>query len=491
MATAIETLKTNFENGKKPTEQEFAELIDAFVHRDDDLQIFAGELAEISEAEQGVLNDKYMTPFLTKFAIYALTRLADIPYLELEVNAKDDAVKAALRDGIASSLDTLNKLHVALTATINAHVALTNNPHSVTKTQVGLGNLPNAKSDAITLNDSNTLATSKTVKTLNDNKEPVFGKNTAFNKNFGSGSNDVPRGNHTHTYLHYVSSQRAIAQSEGLRVVGKLEADTDVKAKNIFELKPNNGSGFERAFFGRYAGDTTVFIRVDSATVSPNWNGLYEFTEGGGIKINRASLELHSGAKSGDTDLGDGLYVYDRNSNTKKAVIADRYEVSSELSAGGFQNGRIDLAGVADGGQTGFGGAVIRVEQSNNGVFRVYEFDRAGKFHAPTSVSSGSDQRLKRNVTALADGILEKILRLNPIKHLWQDKIDEGKTTPDHFGLLAQELEQEFPELVDGQGEELRSVDYMKLTVPLIKAIQEQQQQIDELKSEIEHLKNA
>ena len=42
------------------------------------------------------------------------------------------------------------------------------NPHEVTKTQVGLGNLPNKKSDSVTLDDSNSLATSKAVKTVQD-----------------------------------------------------------------------------------------------------------------------------------------------------------------------------------------------------------------------------------------------------------------------------------------------------------------------------------
>lgn len=48
------------------------------------------------------------------------------------------------------------------------HIADKNNPHRVNKEQVGLGNLPNAKSDAINLDDSESLATSKAVKLLAD-----------------------------------------------------------------------------------------------------------------------------------------------------------------------------------------------------------------------------------------------------------------------------------------------------------------------------------
>jgi hypothetical protein len=52
--------------------------------------------------------------------------------------------------------------------TWNAHVASRSNPHGVTKAQVGLGNLPNAKSNSINLNSSSTLATSAAVKAEND-----------------------------------------------------------------------------------------------------------------------------------------------------------------------------------------------------------------------------------------------------------------------------------------------------------------------------------
>ncbi|MCP3942227.1 MAG: hypothetical protein GY710_12175, partial [Desulfobacteraceae bacterium] len=48
------------------------------------------------------------------------------------------------------------------------HTANKSNPHAVTKAQVGLSSLPNAKSDSTGLSNSNSLATSKAVKTVND-----------------------------------------------------------------------------------------------------------------------------------------------------------------------------------------------------------------------------------------------------------------------------------------------------------------------------------
>ena len=49
---------------------------------------------------------------------------------------------------------------------LEAHIQDKNNPHAVTKDQVGLGNIPNATSNSYQLNDPNTLATSKAVHDL-------------------------------------------------------------------------------------------------------------------------------------------------------------------------------------------------------------------------------------------------------------------------------------------------------------------------------------
>lgn len=51
---------------------------------------------------------------------------------------------------------------------LNDHLANKKNPHAVTKEQVGLGTLPNLKSDAVDSDNSNSLATSKAVKAAYD-----------------------------------------------------------------------------------------------------------------------------------------------------------------------------------------------------------------------------------------------------------------------------------------------------------------------------------
>ena len=98
-----------------------------------------------------------------------------------------------------------------------------------------------------------------------------------------------------------------------------------------------------------------------------------------------------------------------------------------------------------------------------------------------TAYNTSSDARLK-NVLGEAKG-LEIINKLNPVNFEWK----ESKEIQD--GLIAQEVMEVVPNAVSGSEEEMYQMDYSKLVTPLIKAIQEQQAQIDALQSEINILK--
>nr|BAR29372.1 unnamed protein product [uncultured Mediterranean phage uvMED] len=98
-----------------------------------------------------------------------------------------------------------------------------------------------------------------------------------------------------------------------------------------------------------------------------------------------------------------------------------------------------------------------------------------------TAYNTSSDARLK-DVTGKAKG-LEVINKLNPVAYNWKadGKADEG--------LIAQEVMNIVPNAVTGSEEDYYQMDYSKLVTPLIKAIQEQQEQINVLQSEINNLK--
>lgn len=90
---------------------------------------------------------------------------------------------------------------------------------------------------------------------------------------------------------------------------------------------------------------------------------------------------------------------------------------------------------------------------------------------------STSDQRAKTNIVTI-DNALEKTLQLRGVEFDWKESGQHA------IGVIAQEVEQIIPEVVNDNGE-LKSVSYGNIVGLLIEAIKEQQKQIEELQNKI------
>lgn len=98
---------------------------------------------------------------------------------------------------------------------------------------------------------------------------------------------------------------------------------------------------------------------------------------------------------------------------------------------------------------------------------------------------SSSDIRLKTNIKPITSAI-DVINKLNPVQYNWNSvakELNPLKGDNTEYGLIAQELEKVMPELVHTIYDKYKSIDYVKLVPILIKAVQEQQKQINELKN--------
>ena len=114
--------------------------------------------------------------------------------------------------------------------------------------------------------------------------------------------------------------------------------------------------------------------------------------------------------------------------------------------------------------------------------------------------STFSDARVKNSVETLNAG-LNEIMELRPVKFKYNHNIDNDDKL--RFGLIAQEVEAVLPSIVSNEdvdtdpktGEivrttgEFKTLNYMDLIPVLVKAIQEQQERIEELESTIENLR--
>ena len=96
-----------------------------------------------------------------------------------------------------------------------------------------------------------------------------------------------------------------------------------------------------------------------------------------------------------------------------------------------------------------------------------------------------SDINLKEQITPIHQA-LSKVLSLRGVSFDWKDKtLGEDR----ELGVIAQEVEQVFPELVMNPDGNSKLVNYEKFAPVLIEAIKEQQATISQLQKEVEMLK--
>jgi len=165
--------------------------------------------------------------------------------------------------------------------------------------------------------------------------------------------------------------------------------------------------------------------------------------------------------------------------NTSSYVLSigvndDGVNISNNSTIRGFnfKNANGTLLTITSGGNVGIG---------TTNPSTSYKLDVNGNVRA-TGFYYTSDLALKTNIKPLENS-LAKILQLQGVSFNWKDSGEPS------IGLIVQEVEKIFPELVSGN-EGSKTVDYGKLVPVLIEAIKEQQNEIEKLKLEIETLKS-
>ena len=126
-----------------------------------------------------------------------------------------------------------------------------------------------------------------------------------------------------------------------------------------------------------------------------------------------------------------------------------------------------------------------------NDAFIVY---KNGNATLDGTLTQSSDRRLKKDITPLENS-LEKLLKLNGYSYNWKDTII--RSSDKQIGVIAQEVQAEFPDLVKQVADNKIAVNYSGLIPVLIEATKEQQSQIEALKAtnakqaeELENYKN-
>ncbi len=145
-------------------------------------------------------------------------------------------------------------------------------------------------------------------------------------------------------------------------------------------------------------------------------------------------------------------------------------------------------------GTNGIWRMVIKNDTGNIGIGKQdpqEKLDVNGNVRA-TAFLNSSDRRLKQNIQPIqGKEALNKIKQLQGVEFEWKDNSQKS------LGLIAQDVEKVFPELVHTDNAGLKTLEYGNLIAPLIEAIKAQQAQIEKQEQtiatqqkEIEELKD-
>ena len=247
---------------------------------------------------------------------------------------------------------------------------------------------------------------------------------------------------------------------------------------------------------------TNDYFTVDTSgnvgigTTSPDT----ELTIVGGIKVSQSvltdsiTMSVNTSSSYAQTiTLDDVGLTFDNNSGSRGYRFGNNGSEKMRIdSSGNLQVGFTSfssLGTVNTGCRLSNDGETNTLARGSNGTILAFYSGSGGAGYISVTgnaaaYNTSSDYRLKENITPIENG-LDRLNNLNPVKFDWKD------TGVSSEGFIAHEAQEVFPDAVTGEkdGEDMQGMDYGRITPLLVKAIQEQQEQIEQLKTEIQTLK--
>jgi hypothetical protein len=270
---------------------------------------------------------------------------------------------------------------------------------------------------------------------------------------------------------------------------GSPDAKTGSATRDGFEVQGAEGHGL---YIG-YSGQDGVYVDstadwANGLTVRDAQNGLYvvharysgvDIDEAGtsGIQIGRTRSH---GIEIGDPEMY-GMLVH-RPKGGGIAMVSVGTPASEICDPG---RNAFTVCGAEDHGlyvgYAGSDGVHVRSAAGWAGYFN-------GDVRVTGTIDNTSDRRLKAKIRPTSYGLRE-VLALVPVDFEWEERPDEGT----RLGLIAQDVEDVIPEVVTQPNEkdEYYGLAYTELIPVLIKAIQEQQAELEVLRGRIAAVEGA
>ena len=264
---------------------------------------------------------------------------------------------------------------------------------------------------------------------------------------------------------NYLMSNYTVAFGTNNTLVADLaialgQANMASGANSIALGQSNLASGANSIALGqsnRTGGANSIALGQEASVTA---TGINSFAFGLGDASSSAYPQV-SGANSLGIFMGDQSGV-DVSANNTMAILGGNLAVGATATTAGY---KLDVIGN------------LRVQGSSTTC-------TIGDGTGATNCTS--DARLKKDIVRIPNA-LDKISRLNGVTFKWKDKNKDKNT---HIGVIAQNIEKTFPEIVTEMPDGMKAVDYAALVSPLIEATKELKTKNEKLEREVTALKN-
>lgn len=287
-------------------------------------------------------------------------------------------------------------------------------------------------------------------------------------------------------FLYVVTASPIFAESQVVVIPLNSSGDSSSAAGSDGQVQYNNAGTVDGAkiYYDETSGKTefdgesdgSIIISNDSsdpgeglrALLSSTGNAFIENTSTSGSSLK--NMYIRNGTSGGGININHNNYVGINNISPSQLLHIRQHQGGNAIRIQNYTGNQWEL-GVGSSNYFTFyynGGLSAHITQAGDYV-------------------KGSDQRLKNDLHYM-DSVLTKVNKLKPADYHF---IGSSVDAPRSIGLVAQEVEQVFPELVRELDDGFKGVVYSGFAVISIKAIQELSAQISEMQIEIDTLKQS
>ncbi len=259
-----------------------------------------------------------------------------------------------------------------------------------------------------------------------------------------------------------------------------MKGNQNDQAPNLVWLEVNSfeGKEFGNLTFTSSDGRSSRIGAYDMALGDPfNGDGAYlngvngdgQFT--GNLQVGKPFVTNGSGIFLGK----DGNANFSKNINLGGSLFAPSTILNGDATNGIRMYGKFDNLS----SHISLDGGANHIYLWGNG-----NIDATGTVTAVT-LTQTSDRKLKTNIRELQSP-LKNLLQLRGVSYNWVDKTKSPNT---QIGLIAQEVEQVYPEFVHTSEQGIKSVNYAQMVAVLIESIKELNAAVEKLQGENRDLK--